>query len=444
MIKFKSQRNQLILLSTVIIFLSIFSSCEKEPDGLGLDVLPGQDTLLIQLDTSAVILANTVKLDSILSYSPDTAIGARPNYLIADYTDPIFGFSKSSLVLNFYPDSSTYNFGSGVKADSLVLLMRFDSLLVGDKDALIEFKVWELQKGVNYRSKYYSNLNETEYKGGLLATKIVKYNDTLRIKLNQLLADSIIAIPPSLKKDAASMLKFQEYFKGLYIEARSLSGPGVYLVLDPWRYSTTTAPRHDTRLTLHYQNSANDSLQLRYFVDTRVNDITHDYQNTPVQAALQDNEFGKKVTYVQGLGGVATQISIPGLSKWYNLAPVSINKAELIIPVDTTIAIDKADYPKQLYIKAVKNSIYDLDFIEYGLGQSFLNGVYDSDRKAYIFNLAKHIQKIANGKFQLPPVVQNTDLLIMADAYKIGQQNVFGNVALNFSKARLNVVYSKQ
>ena len=446
MIKFKSQLNQLISLSSVILLIVLFASCEKEADSLGKDILPGQDNLLIKLDSSATILATTVNFESVLSYSPDTAsierpYPPRPIYVLGDYTNPEFGYTKASMILNFYPDSATYSFGDGRKADSLSLQLKLDSLF-GNKSADVEFSIYELKKGVSFRSFYNSNLSEVEYKGNLVASKTMKFNDTVKIKLDQDLANRIVQIPASAKNDAEGMLSFQQSFKGLYIEVKSAS-PGLYMLFDPWRHSSRTVPRHETRLTLYYQNSTTDSLKYQYFVDTRVNNFSHNYTNTPVAAALQNPDLGQKITYVQGLSGLGTRISIPDLAKWKDLAPVSISRAELVIPVASMASVSDSIYPKGLYIKAVKTGENNFDFIEYGFGQTFLNGAYNSAKKAYIFNLAKHIQKIANSKFSLTQV-ENTDLMILADNYKEGLTNSFGNVGLNFSGAKLYIIYSKQ
>lgn len=447
MIKLKSQLNQIVSFSTVTftLLLTLFASCEKEPDGLGLGILPGQDNLSVNIDSSATILATTVKFESVLSYSPDTPSSEipsppRPFYILGDYTSPDFGYTKASMILNFYPDTTNYSFGDGRKADSLYLQLKLDSLF-GNKSADIEFRIFELKKGVSFRSSYNSNLPEDEYKGNLITTKSIKYNDTIKIKLDQELANRIVQIPASAKNNAAGMLAFQENFKGLYVEVKS-AAPGLYMLFDPWRRSGTSL-RHETRMTLYYQNSAKDSLKYYYFVDTRVNTFSHDYTNTPITAALQNSDLGQKITYVQGLSGLGSRISIPNLTKWKDLAPVSISRAELVVPVSKMPSVGDTIYPKGLYVKAVKNGTNNFDLIEYGIGQTFLNGAYNSEKKAYIFNLAKHIQKIANSKFSLTQV-ENTDLMILADNYKEGLTNSFSNVGLDFSKAKLYIIYSKQ
>ncbi len=441
MIKLKSQLNQIVSFSTVTLtlLLTLFASCEKEPDGLGLGILPGQDNLSVNIDSSATILATTVKFESMPTY--DKAIISYPDYILGEYSNPVFGFSKASLIVNFYPDTLKYAFGNGALADSLSLQLKLDSLF-GDTLADIEFKIWELKKGIFFNSNYNTNLPEEEYKGDLVASKTVKYNDTLKIKLDNILADRLIKIPSPINRDSTGMLAFQENFKGLYIEVKS-AAPGVYMFLDPWRNSSSTTTRHETKLTLHYQNAANDSLKQFYFVNTRVSKFSHDYTNTPIAAALQNQDLGQKITYMQGLSGLGTRISIPNLTKWKDLAPVSISRAELVIPVANLTSVADTIYPKGLYIKSVKNGENNFDFIEYGFGQSFLNGVYDSKRKAYIFNLAKHIQKIANSKFSLTQV-ENTDLMILVDSYKTELTNSFSNVGLDFSKAKLYIIHSKQ
>jgi hypothetical protein len=439
MIKLKSQLKQVIYISTAILFS--FVSCEKEPDELGLGVLPIQDNLLVKHDsTSSTIFASTVKLESILSYYPDTAFKIYNKIIVGDYNDSFAGRTKSAILANFQPDSTNYNFGDITKtvADSLIFFFKIDSIF-GNKNQDIEISFWELNKSIPYYNLYNSNLDETTYKGAPIFSKIFKYtNDSLTVRIdNPDFAKKLLSIPPSAERNLVGYRQFEELFKGLYIEMRSVSEPGLMAFVDPVKF---------TKLRLYYTNETRDT-SINYYINTKVNKFTHDYTSSPIETDLQNTEPGQKVTYVQGLGGLATRISIPSLSKWAEEAPVSINKAELIIPVDQTnlAGLPESEYPKRLSIKAVgPDEIHYL--IEYGFGQTFIGGVYNSNLKAYTFNLSKHLQKIANSKF-LGSRVENTDLIIMADGYRPGQPNSFNKVALDFGPgkgAKLKIIYSKQ
>lgn len=438
MIKFKNQLKQVFYISTAI--LLFFVSCEKEPDGLGLGVLPTEDNLLVKLDTSSTILATTIKLESILSYYPDTAFKIYNRAPVGEYLDPFAGRTKSAILANFQPDSTNYNFGdlSKTTADSLVFFFKIDSIL-GNKTQDIEISFWEMNKSIPYYNAYNSNLDEATYKGAPIFSKVFSYsNDSLKVRIdNPDFARKLLTLPPSNERNLAGYRQFEELFKGLYMEMKSVSEPGIIAWVDPVKF---------TKLRLYYTNEKTDTF-INYYVNTVVNKFSHDYTSAPIEPALQNTQPGQKVTFVQGLGGLATRISIPSLSKWADEAPVSINKAELIIPVDQSnlAGFPVNEYPKRLAIKAVSSDgVYGL--IEYGFGQTFIGGVYDSGLKAYTFNLAKHLQKIANSKY-LGPKIENTDLILIADGYKPGQASSFTKVALDFSPgkgAKLKISYSKQ
>ncbi|NJO70344.1 MAG: DUF4270 domain-containing protein [Bacteroidetes bacterium] len=205
-----------------------------------------------------------------------------------------------------------------------------------------------------------------------------------------------------------------------------------------------------SKMTLYYKNDTKDSLKFHYYMLKRTvhaDKYSHDFSGAGVETALQNNEFSQKVTYVQGMGGLATKFRIPNLSKWADLAPVSINKAELIIPVDQTQLNNTVgkNIPPKLNLLAVSEE-GKIQNIEYGFGQTFLGGVYNKEKKVYIFNLAKHLQQIANGKLRNSGV-ENSDFLIVADGFTIGQTPTFSAVPLDFSSGKgvkLNIIYTKQ
>lgn len=106
MIKIKYHANWFILLNAAIIFSGIFSSCDKAPNDLGLGILPGEDNLTVRSDTIYNIPANTVKLDSVFTFAPNTIFNyggtslLRPNKISGDYQDTFRGSTNSLLLLS--------------------------------------------------------------------------------------------------------------------------------------------------------------------------------------------------------------------------------------------------------------------------------------------------------------------------------------------------------
>lgn len=438
MIKIKSQLNQLVSISIIIAVFSIFISCEKDPDGLGLNIIPDEDNLLAKTDSAFDIYATTIRLDSLYAFYPDSAISIYPKVLLGDYTDPVYGNTKASILINFFPDSTNHSFGTNAIVDSLILYIQYDSIL-GDKSGNMNLKISELNKALNYKEKYYLNTDYSQYKGRVLEDTLVQYKDTLfRIKItDQEFISKLINVPSSATEN---FMAFQQYFKGFHIEMQAMSSPGAVAYISPWVFNSYS------RLTMYYRTPT-DTINFNYVSSRRTarfNEFIHNFTGTPVEAALQNTTLDQKITYVKGMGGVGTRIRIPSLSRWADEAPVSINKAELIIPA-VTEGENPALFPKRLSIMAVPaNGRYT--YIEYGFGQTFIGGLYNAEKKIYTFNLTKHLQKIANSKL-LGSTVENTDLVIIADGYKPGFIYSVSRVPLDFTSgkgAKLNIIYSKQ
>jgi hypothetical protein len=106
MIKIKYHTNWFILRYAAITFSGIFTSCKKEPDDLGLGILPGEDNLEARSDTLYNILADTVKLKPVFTFAPGTNFNyggsslLRPNKGLGIFQDTFRGGTKSSLLLS--------------------------------------------------------------------------------------------------------------------------------------------------------------------------------------------------------------------------------------------------------------------------------------------------------------------------------------------------------
>jgi len=74
---------------------------------------------------------------------------------------------------------------------------------------------------------------------------------------------------------------------------------------------------------------------------------------------------------------------------------VAINKAELIVPLDESV-VAEFGVPNSLQITAIDSNgspVFPVDFFE---GSDYYGGVYDSEKKQYVFNIARHLQSILN------------------------------------------------
>jgi hypothetical protein len=447
-IKLKDQLKKIVFLSISLVFAAFIISCEKEPDELGLNIIPDEDNFFAKTETTTGIIATTVKNDSIISFYPDTSLNSAYLYksIIGDYSDLKYGNTKASLLLNFYADSINHDFGNSPVVDSLILYLRFDSVF-GEKNASMSLRISELKQSLSYKKIYYSNINENEYKGSLVIDTTIQFKDTSLIKIAITNKDFITKLLNAPKTSDTTLYRYnlhlQEYFKGFMIEASKTSGKGALAYIYPWTYNSTK----NSKLVLYYKNTKNTNKLTYGFLKgaVRVTSYKHNYSGTPIETALQNTELGQKITYVQGMGGVSTRIRIPDFTKVADLAPVAINKAELIIPAIDNSVEESTLFPKRLAIMAI-NSSGKYSNIEYLYGQTFLDGIYDANKNIYTFNLTLHLQNLVKSKL-LGSTIENTDFIVVVDGYKTGFTNSISRVPLDFSAdkgAKFVVTYSKQ
>lgn len=443
----KDQLKKIFFFSLPLILTGIFISCEKDPDELGLNIIPDENSFFAQTDTVTGIIATTMIRDSIIFFYPDTSISTKYlyNVIIGDYSDVNYGNTKGSLLFNFYADSLNHDFGSSTVVDSLILYIQLSSVF-GEKNASMSLRVSELNQSLSYRKIYYSTINENEYKGALLIDTAVQFKDTALLRISIKNKDFISKLLNAPKTTDTSLLSYnlhlQEYLKGLYLEAVKTTDKGALAYIHPWSYNTDAS-----KLVLYYKNAKNTN-KVTYGLlkgSVRVSSFKHNYTGTPIASALQYSELGQKITYVQGMSGVSTRLRIPNFTKWADLAPAAINKAELTIPaIDTTIE-SSANFPKRLAIMAL-DSEGKRSYIEYFYGQTFLDGVYNANKNIYTFNLTLHLQSLVKRKLLGLPI-EDTDFIIIVDGYKPGFTNSTSRVPLDFSAekgAKFVVTYSKQ
>ncbi|NJO70345.1 MAG: DUF4270 domain-containing protein [Bacteroidetes bacterium] len=240
MIKIKNRLIQLFCINALIIS-GIFVSCEKEPDSLGFGILPGEENINAKFESDSNIVATTIKLDSILSFYPDSLFGYESSFnrlkirnILGDYLDPFWGRTQSSMLINFIPDSADHNFGTNPVVDSLVLFLEYDSVY-GDKTTNMELTISELSQGLDFRKTYFSNINAASYKGNVVANSNIQFKDSLlKIKINGpssvALISKLLNVPT---ENQSTIYQFQQHITGLWIDVKSLSTPGVWCMLIP-------------------------------------------------------------------------------------------------------------------------------------------------------------------------------------------------------------------
>ena len=263
-------------------------------------------------------------------------------------------------------------------------------------------------------------IGELEYKPKIRQDSTTRdtFYQLINIPLDISLGEKLI------NADSLNMINndvFLEYFKGLYIETEKQNGRGgAILSLEAVQQGSFNG----SALVLFYSNDSvrsaaggDTSLIMPYIISTfsaRVNNITHDYTETPFYHNLNSETVQDSLIYVQAMGGLKSRIIIDGLTSWKDSVNTAINKAEIIFQIDTVASqINKYSPPRQLLFTVVDEDGKEFLPKDYVFSPSFYGGGLRKDY-TYHFNITQQLQEIIDGKtgnngFYLTPAQKNNE-----------------------------------
>jgi hypothetical protein len=382
------------LIGVLLLFSVLFYGCQKGDETLGMNLLPGVQVIDARyLQDKSSITAFT--------FSDDKIVVDRPRYnLLGSFNDPLFGLTNGSFAAQFrmpyYP-----RFESDATLDSLILQMSY-KYVYGDTLTPQTILVHELSGDLFYDDTYLSSYNIKnrafpDILGSGSFTPLFRTDSTkadtssqiIRIKLDPNLGNRL------LKMDSLNMVsndKFITLFKGLFIETAPVSQKGSLLQID--------AP--SAALVVYYHTAEHDTLGYAYKVSgnsANISSFFHDYSTTKFFPHMNQEIIQDSLVYLQPTGGTKIKVNMPKLSSWRDSTNYVINKATLIVHVDT-IATDmrRFEIPPQIYLKVI-NDNGDEEFPKDGeLSLSYYGGIYNTLTATYNFNITQHLQQIINGE----------------------------------------------
>lgn len=221
-------RNTNIFRTFIILSLvALLWSCKKEPDLLGLDLVPESDLLNHDFIDTITIQAYTVREDSVRTDELTTN-------LLGSIADPIFGTTTASIYTQFRLPSTHIDFGTNPVVDSLILTLPYKGIY-GDSMAVQNIKVYELSDTLSKDTSYYQfntvNVNNEVIGQATFIPNTWKFDSVngvkiyphMRIALTQAFANKILSAD-SLTLSAND--KFLRVFKGLYLTSEKATSPG--------------------------------------------------------------------------------------------------------------------------------------------------------------------------------------------------------------------------
>ena len=366
--------------------LLLASSCNKEPDFIGLDLLPEGDRLNMSYIDTLDIVAYTVREDSLRTD------GLAVN-LIGYINDATFGQVNASFYTQFRLEGTTFKFIPDAVIDSMVLYLVYAGLY-GDSLSPHHFKVYEMTETMQATDTIFSGdtktidptpIGEVTFVPSFEPDTVAKKPPRLRISLSNQFAQKFLAAPDSTY---TSNINFLEIFKGLYLEADPSATTGTGSVL------SFNLMHVDSRLHLYFHNS--DTAKSTSFVindkSARFNHFEHDYSAAAglLVDQLQGNKLaGEERLYIQSMAGTKVNLRIPYLENIPGKEKIAVNEALLVLtnadPLSSFLPVP------QLALRLYTETGSYLIMPEERVNAFYFGGQYRKDGE-YHFRITKYIQ----------------------------------------------------
>lgn len=413
----------------------VFTAC-SEPDSLGIEVQPEGDQPGVFFTDTITIIAQTTREDTLRS---DEAVAAFN--LAGSYTDPVFGTTTASFFTQYrLPNNNTnFTFGTAPTLDSVVLTMAYAGYY-GDTLSPLYMEVFQLQDLMQYDTTYFTNDTIASGTSALFAgTVMIRPKDSLVISGAPRAPHLRLKLPDAFGLDFLNSgnvnfinnVTFLNYFKGLHVRTNTVSGAGQGVIAS-FNLQTTMS-----RLTFYYKNTASGTTPLtaNFEVNSecpRFNKYNHDYSTASIGSTFP--KPGNDKLYIQSMAGLKVRFIFPYIK---NLGAISINKAELVIPVEDNAA-PYTNHQALLTFgvdeKGAEAVIPDL--LE---STSYYGGNFNGVDKDYKFNIGRYVQRLVSGKIS---VDYGLSLVSSGGAVNAFRTVIPGTNATG-SRFKLKLTYSK-
>lgn len=429
-------RNKLFYLLAAFVAVLIFVSCNKEPNLVGLDLLPEGDRLNMSFIDTSTIIAYTVKEDPLRTDELSTN-------LLGYLNDAIFGNTLASIYTQYNLPTNNVSFGANPVADSVVLSLVYSGIY-GDSLSQHTVRVFELADTMSTKAEYYSNstkatlpiqIGEATFVPNLKTADSVNGNKVsphLRITLSPEFSNRLISAD---SETLSANSFFTEVFKGLYITAdpvtSNASGAILYFnLLDDM-----------SKITVHYHNDTDtSSISLPINANCgRFNKYIHYHYNGAVPELLQqfagDTASGSNRVFMQAMAGAKVKLRIPYLKNIPENARIAVNEALLIITDDEPDNIFAP--PAQLAMRALDDKGAYVVLPDETIGSVYFGGRYVNN-KEYRFRITKYVQD----RMSNPDAKDNGLMMIIAGSSLSGNRVVLKGPASTNGRMKLVIYYT--
>ncbi len=429
------------------------TSCD-ESSVVGLDVQPENDLLNVGYQDTTTILTQTVKGDSLITDETLISTGVG---LIGKYIDPVFGTATASMYTQVRLPSNILSttFGTGPICDSIVLSLIYDGAAYGKKDRKNQkLNVYQVTQTMSTSSTYYSNSTltygtELTTGGGYVFKPRPGSLDSVNVLGDNLKAQLRAQLDPTFGQlllnngsagNLSSNTAFQTLLNGIYITTENTTG------LAAEEGNILHFKMGESKITLYYRNTTADSLNYDFSLGSvaRFNHFTHDFTGADANLITQlgaSPPVQNATVFIEGMAGPRTKITFPHLMNWVSNGLIGINKAELIINVDTSVAtynLDTFAAPTAFILFGINDDGTTYAIPDAFEGSNYFGGTFNSGTVQYHFNIARYIQQVMDGDRN------NNGLYILASNGAINANRaVIGGATSATRPMKLNITYTK-
>ncbi len=406
-----------------VTFIAAFIiSCNDTLDQLGLSIQPGQDKLVVGVDTLQ-LQARTVKVDSMY---------ARTKYpVLGEYSDPVFGSIKSEYIAEFYLPTGA-EFKEGAIIDSVKAVLTYTTMM-GDSIAPMALSVYEVNKTLRGINDYthiepseFANMSSAlgvqSFTGDNSNYRIQTYTaqdySTVTYKEYIIDVDLPLAIGEKIldeyKKPGHGKLSdtdsFREFFPGLYFTTTfgnstiiSIDLTSLYVYYHYLDIKGSSQKQDTIRNTSFRLNNTPEVRQIKH--------IKSNDDNLLVENPTQ--------TYVKSPAGVNTEIVFPISEIYESLQSKALNLVNFTVyalPDASENVKVKIKPPNYLLLvnKDSLNGFFENRKLRDNV-TSFLSEPFDSNTYSYKFNNISTMINYYNSTFEGEPY-DLTYYLIPVDA----------------------------
>jgi len=350
---------KIVITSVALSILLLPFSCKKENDSIGLNTNKGT------LQSASI---DTFQLSTFSKYSKNTESNSGSSVFIGGYHSDELGTIKSQVYTSVAPDDLNFRIAEGgITVTSVTLSIQV--LEAYGSPISQEFKVSRTTSSVASDVTYLTTDSLTSLTTNI-GTFTLASNDTgsVSITIDKSFGEEIIATGDVIFTTSEV---FVDIFKGLSITPSTsfTTNSGTVYAIDA----------DDIVLTINYNEvtagtsgsvTFSPSSSSRSFYNT-----TSNQSGSDVEAQLTNNNLGNTNFFVQGLGSIKSELSMPSLLTWFKSGNILINKATLTIPVTASIG-SSYTAPTSLLVHVSSDGT-----------STGIQGVFDADSSYYVFEI---------------------------------------------------------